>query len=79
MLKAARNLQAFNPDAQTYDKSTEKQMTERNGGGREHETYQMGDIVSRRCFSSAQGLIKDETCTERSGPFRPVRLCAAWK
>ena len=28
MLKAARNLQAFNPDAQIYDKSTEKQMTE---------------------------------------------------
>ena len=46
-------------------------------GGKEYDTYQVGDIVSRRCFCSAQGLIKDETCTERSGSFRPVRLCTA--
>jgi hypothetical protein len=33
-------------------------------------------IISRRCFCSAQGLIKDGTFTERSGSLRPVRLCA---
>ena len=38
-------------------------------GGKHSETYQMGDIVSRRCFCSAQGLIRDETCTERSEHF----------
>ena len=41
------------------------------------ETYQMGDFLSRRCFCSAQGLTQDEACTERSEPFRPIRLCAA--
>ena len=44
-----------------------------------YETYQMGNIVRRRCCSSAQGLTQDETCTERPEPFRPNRLCTACK
>ena len=46
-------------------------------GGKDNDTYKTGDIVSRRCFRSAQGLIRDEACTERPEPFCPIRLCTA--
>ncbi len=57
------------------DFHTECETTE----GKSNETYQMGDILSRRCFCSAQGLIRDEACTERPEPFRPIRLCTAYQ